>query len=150
MPYFGLLIMSALSGGSRISQRRWQPEGRGWVLTYYLPPANEVYEGYFLHVSVCPQRGSTWGGTPGQVLPLGRSTPWEGTPPTGQVQPPLGRYTSGQVHPPGRYPRAGTHPGSSACWKIRATSGRYASYWNGFLFGLIFAENCMKIKKKLD
>ena len=23
--------------------------------------------------------------------------------------------------------------------------GRYASYWNAFLFGIIFAENCMKI-----
>ena len=43
----------------------------------------------------------------------------------------------GQVHPP----RAGTPhwvgtppPGSSVCWEIRATSGRYASYWNAFLF----------------
>ena len=25
-------------------------------------------------------------------------------------------------------------PWSSACWEIRATSGRYASYWNAFLF----------------
>ena len=24
--------------------------------------------------------------------------------------------------------------GSSACWEIRATSGRYASYWNAYLF----------------
>ena len=36
------------------------------------------------------------------------------------------------------------HPGISACWEIRATSGRYASYWNAFLFGIFFAENCMK------
>ena len=36
-----------------------------------------------------------------------------------------GRYTPrDQVHP----------PPSSACWEIRATSGRYASYWNAFLF----------------
>ena len=26
-------------------------------------------------------------------------------------------------------------------------SGRYASYWNAFLFGKIFAENCMKMKE---
>ena len=47
-----------------------------------------------------------------------------------------------QVHPSGRYtpspeqvhPSAGTPPGSSACWEIRATSGRYASYSNAFLF----------------
>ena len=30
-------------------------------------------------------------------------------------------------------------PGSSACWEIRATSGRYASYWNAYLFSKIFA-----------
>ena len=32
-------------------------------------------------------------------------------------------------------PWAGT-PQSSACWEIRATSGRYASYWNAFLLTL--------------
>ena len=26
----------------------------------------------------------------------------------------------------------------SACWEIRATSGRYASYWNAYLFVLLF------------
>ena len=26
--------------------------------------------------------------------------------------------------------------GSSACWEIRATSGRYASYWNAYLSDL--------------
>ena len=25
-------------------------------------------------------------------------------------------------------------PPHSACWEIRATSGRYASYWNAYLF----------------
>ena len=56
---------------------------------------------------------------------LGRYTPpWVGTPPVfGQV-PPL----AGKLLPPGRYP-----PESSACWEIRATGGRYASYWNAFL-----------------
>ena len=68
---------------------------------------------------------------PRQVHPLGRSThlgrytPCSGTPPR-QVQP-LGRY------PPGRYP-----PRSSTCWEIRPTSGRYASYWNAFLFSTMF------------
>ena len=41
--------------------------------------------------------------------------------------PPPDRYT------PGRY----TPPGSSACWEIRATSGRYVSYWNAFLFSIV-------------
>ena len=48
----------------------------------------------------------------------------------------LGRYPPfEQVPPSGRYTPlwAGTPPGSSACWEIWATSGRYASYWNAFL-----------------
>ena len=28
-------------------------------------------------------------------------------------------------------------PGSSLCWEIRTTSGRYASYWNAFLLRLL-------------
>ena len=62
----------------------------------------------------------------------------------GQVHPP-GRYTPRLVHPlpladtpPGRYPPSRytpwqVHPQSSACWEIRATSGRYASYLNASL-----------------
>ena len=30
--------------------------------------------------------------------------------------------------------------GSSACWEIRATNGRYASYWNAYLFFNFFAK----------
>ena len=41
-------------------------------------------------------------------------------------------------HPPDRYPppRADGY-----------CSGRYASYWNAFLFSKSFAENCMKMKE---
>ena len=80
--------------------------------------------------------GGTWAGTLpwDQVHPLG-----PGTLPLDQVHPPGTRYTPprDQVHHPGtRYtsPRPGTPPGRSACREIRATSGRYASYWNAFLF----------------
>ena len=64
------------------------------------------------------------GGAPGQVHtrytpqnqvpPRTPPTPWD------QVHSPRNRYT-----PP---------PLSSACWEIRTTSGRYAFYWNAFLF----------------
>ena len=78
-----------------------------------------------------------------QVHPLGtRYTPWEDVHTTqDQVHPrdqvhPLGPSTprtrdtpQDQVHPT---------PPSSACWEIRATSGRYASYWNAFLSRSIF------------
>ena len=102
-------------------------------------PQTKFAKVMFLHVSVCPHGGSTWVATPqtrytpqDQVHPRA-GTPRPGTPPR-------------QVHPPGpgtpwagTHPRPGTLPGdryaprSSACWEIRATSGRYASYWNAFL-----------------
>ena len=78
------------------------------------------------------RRGSTWAGThtPGPGAPPGtRYPPIPGTPPRPGT--PLGRYTPWAGTPPG----TGTPPQSSACWEIRATtSGRYASYWNAFLF----------------
>ena len=100
-----------------------------------------------------PRKYTPWAGTPpGQVPPLGRYTPGQLHPP-GQV-PPLRRYTPGQLHPPGqvhpprqlhplgRYTPQQVHPpGSSACWEIRATSGRYASYWNAFLFYISFIHD---------
>ena len=96
--------------------------------------------------------GSTWAGTPPPPHPLG-----PGTPPRTRYTP-LTRYTPDQVplpepgtHPPGtRYtprdqvpppphqPWDQVHPPSSACWEIQATSRRYASYWNAFLFKLNF------------
>ena len=92
-----------------------------------LPPANEVW-GKVIFPVACV-KNSVHGGVPGQVPPRqvhppGRYTPWAGTPsPSGRY--PLGRYTSpGQVHP----------TVSSVCWEIWATSGRYASNWNVFLF----------------
>ena len=126
---------------------------------HYYRPQTKFAKVMFLHMSVCLQGGSTWASTPRQVHPPGRYTPGQvhpllqaGTPPK-QVhpqagKPPLGRYTllgrytsqagtpPWQVHPPGRYTpsQAGTPPRSSACWEIRTTSGRYASYWNAFLF----------------
>ena len=31
-------------------------------------------------------------------------------------------------------PQKQTFPPRKACWEIRSTSGRYASYWNAILF----------------
>ena len=69
--------------------------------------------------------------TPGSRTPLEADTP------------PRSRHPPASKHPPGsRQPplEADTLPGSrhpllhSACWEIRPTSGRYASYWNAYLF----------------
>ena len=48
-----------------------------------------------------------------------------------------------EIHPPGsRQPLGSRHhstnqtlPLHSACWDIRTTSGRYASYWNAYFLG---------------
>ena len=130
-----------------------------------LPPANEVW-GKVIFSEACVKNSVHRGEY------LGRSSPGPGTPP-GQVplhQVPPGRYTPPDQVPPGRYtplgrytPRAGTPgtrylppgtrstpSGSSACWEIRATSGRYSSYWNAFLLLVSVRwcmRECMKIKK---
>ena len=103
--------------------------------SHLLPPANEVWCKVIFFRCVC-QEFCSQGGVPGQVP----------TPPRGPGTPPApGTHTPrDQVHtPPGtRSPRTRYNPPgsrytpfrSSACWEIRATSGRYSSYWNAFLF----------------
>ena len=80
---------------------------------------------FYTCLSFCSRGGGTWAGTP-----PGRYPPLAGTLP-GQVHPLAGTPPPGQVHPPGRYtpsPPPAVHAG------IRSASGRYASYWNAFLF----------------
>ena len=111
----------------------------------------------FLHLSVSHSvhRGSTWAGTAPRQVPQGRYTPYlAGTPP-GQVHPqagtPPGRYTPWQVHPRAgkaplwQVPPLGRYnpPESSACWEIRATSGRYTSYCNAFLLWIWFHQQTL-------
>ena len=83
----------------------------------------------FLHMSVILFTG---GGVPGPGTPPGTRSPLR------QVHTPGTRYTPpDQVHPPWtRYtptPGPGTPPGDGYC------CGRYASYWNAFLFLITFA-----------
>ena len=54
--------------------------------------------------------------------------PRKQTPPSGSRHPPQEANTpAGSRHPPLR----------SACWEIRPTSGRYAYYWNAYLFSIV-------------
>ena len=46
------------------------------------------------------------------------------------------------THPPGDPPRHTLH--GHPLW---STSGWYASCWYAFLYGKVFAENCMKMKE---
>ena len=61
--------------------------------------------------------------------------PGPGTPPRTRHTPHRTRYTPWTRY---THPRDQVHPPShsSACWEIQATSRRYASYWNAFLFSL--------------
>ena len=111
-----------------------------------LPPANEFCEGYvFTPVCHSVHRGCLpqcmLGYTPLEQTSHGSRHPLEQTPSradTPQTPPPRAdtHHPPRSKHPPG----ADTTPPCSACWEIRATSGRYASYWNAFL-SFIFVCN---------
>ena len=77
-----------------------------------------------------------------RYTPRTRYTPWDQVHlPQDQVHPPRPGTTTpqDQVQTPAQVPpHRDQDPRSSACWEIRATSGRYASYWNAFLFSLLF------------
>ena len=122
-----------------VSELSLRPTGND---TQFLPPANEVWgKDMFLHVSVILFTGRGVSGTPRAGTRPGQVHPPAGTPPgrcnpLRQVHPP-GRYTPLRQVPPfagrsGRYTPPAMHAG------IRSTSGRYASYWNAFLFQAIF------------
>ena len=114
--------------------------------------------------------GSTWAGRPPwnrynpRQVPPGQVHALAGTPPGRYIllsRYPLGRYTPHQVPPrqvyhpqvgtpPGRYtPRAGTPPAGTPprYYKIRSMSGRYASYWNAFLFFFAAGNFLLSIRK---
>ena len=113
-------------------------------MTYYRPQRSWG-KVMFLHVSVilftrgggvCPI--ACWdtppepeAGTPPQTR--GRHPPRPGTPPGTRDRHPL---------PGSRHPSGIISSQRSAFWEIRATSGRYASYWNAIL--LKYSCHCSK------
>ena len=88
----------------------------------FLQPANEVWGKVMFFTPVCRSFCSRGRGVP---VPLHAGT-----------------HPPGQVHPPGRYPQAGT-PLCALHAGIRSTSGRYASHWNAILLfsELVFKNN---------
>ena len=68
--------------------------------------------------SMCQEFCSQWGVC---LSACWDTTPLDQVPPLDQAPPPRSRHP----HPP---------PLCSACWEIRSTSGRYASYWNAILY----------------
>ena len=105
-------------------------------------------QGYvFTRVCDSVNRGDLWQGDPppgkethplgrenppGRETPLCRETPWQGEPPPPQQVDPPGKQTPPSKENP---PWQGDPPG------IRSMSGRYASYWNAFLFNTKISTN---------
>ena len=148
------------SGGSRSSQTG-APTTEFGTKTYYYRVCQEfcpqggcvypsMYWGRHPLPSACwdthPRADTPLGRHPLGRHPLGRH-PWANTPPR-QTSPPswpdacLGRHPPGQTPPWADTPQADTTaPPPGHC------SGAYASSFNAFLLGKIFAEICMKMKE---
>ena len=133
------------------------------VPTYYYRPQRSCGQGnIFTPVchSFCSQggRGSASmhaGIPPREQIPPGAdqpprtrptTPPRPGRPPRNRQTLPQSRHPPDQADPPPGPDRLPPPPGK-ADFSIRSTSGRYASYWNAFLFCKFFAENCMKMKE---
>ena len=137
--------------------RQWGYKNFGAItrthLLFLLPPATKLGQGYvFTGVCYSVHRGQYLTRytpqdqvpPPDQVHPLPqiRYTPWTRYTPQDQVHPPWTRFTpqdqvhpQDQLHPLDQVPPLWTRytPWLRACWKIRSTRGRYASYWNAIL-----------------
>ena len=92
---------------------------------HFLPAATKLGQGN-IFTGVCLSTGgrgvclsACW-----DIPPRTRQTPPGADTPTGPGRPPRSR------HPPG----PGRNPPGEADFSIRSTRGRYASYWNAFLF----------------
>ena len=95
------------------------PSGPNFFLFHYRPQRS-CGQGYiFTRVCDSVHRGG---------LRAGRTPPRQGEPPPG-------------ADPPGADPLPEQTPPREAHSSIRSTSGRYASYWNAFLFCGIFLQN---------
>ena len=113
-------------GASRISQRR-PPIPRFGAKAYYYCPQCSWVKVIFSQVSVSHSvhRGRVYPSMPPGQTPPGQTPPRQ-TPPGQTPCPVHAGYTPS--------------PSSHCC-------GRYASYWNAFLFGKVIAENCMKMRE---
>ena len=126
----------------------WDSVHGGEYLTRYTSPWDQVHP---LGPGTPPGTRYTPGpGTlPRPGTPLTRYTPWTRytprtryTPqdqvhPLDQVHPPRTRYTPLKPDTPprpGTPPRDQVHSRCRACWEVRSTRGRYASYWNAILW----------------
>ena len=95
------------------------------VFIHLLPPAIKLGQGY-VFTRICDSVHGG-GGLSHCILGYTPRDQRQAPPPRDQRHAPP--RDQRQAPPPGS-----RHPQHSACWEIRATSGRYASYWNAILF----------------
>ena len=141
------------------------PNPKGGIPTYYYRPQRSCGQGYvFTRVCDSVHRGGGGlpqcmlgdppeGGTPGKEAPQKKAPPWEGDPLEGDPPPQEGGPREGDPPegdplpplegglPPRRRPPKGGPPRRRSLPGIRSMSGRYASYWNAFLFWPIFPKS---------
>ena len=108
-----------------------------------LPPATKLGQGY-VFTGVCDsvhRGGVCLSACCDATPPPEADTPRPGAPP--RNRPPGSRHPPGpgtpprSRHPPEQTPPTLPGPGTAprrACWEIRSTRGRSASYWNAILF----------------
>ena len=139
---------------------RFGPQPQGWCEggdNLSLPAATKLGQGNVftgvcdsVHGGGCLLWGVwSWGGIPA-------CTEADTHPPLGSDTPPWSRHSPGEQTPPWEQtlPRgadtplgADPPPPREADARIRSMSGRYASYWNAFLFGNNFSKTARQWKK---
>ena len=127
--------MTTCGFGNDISQafKAYAPESHH----IYYRPQTKFAKVTVLHMSVVLfKRGSL--SACRDTNPLGADTPR--IRPLGSRHPPGADTPQADTHHGQTPPRADT-PQSSACWEIRAITGRYASYWNAYLFSTKFCTS---------
>ena len=130
--------------------------GLNSALTNNYRPQTKLREGYVftavcdsVHRGVC--LSACWDTTPLNQAPPGADTP-QSRHPHEAPHPPGSRHTplrGAGTNPP---PPEQTLPLHCACWEIRPTSGRYASYWNAILLGsdIVSVKSCKMITSPTD
>ena len=92
----------------------------------YYHPQTKLGQGY-IFTGICDSVHREGGGVCLSACWDTTHTPWQGDTPLAR------RHTPWQGDtPPGK-----ETPLRSACWEIRSTSGRYASYWNAILVSMV-------------
>ena len=109
----------------------------------FITVRNEVAKVMCLQASVCPQGvGGVCLSACWDITRLGADIPQEQTPPRSRHHPPPEQTTPPEQTPGSRHPLRKQRYGRCC--------GRYASYWNAFLFNSLFGEVSERLKDQMS